>query len=162
MDPITILHLAGTVASLANAAYGVGISIYTFVQDTKQVDQSVRGLSSEVKALGGACDLIGKRLYDIIHEYDQDKSLEQSALWECVSAQVDDCKETIEHLQDAIASVQQNKHNFISQAWRQITLNMKAKNIGEVRNRIRSHTAGLQLVLQAIAMYTSPPSHRSR
>lgn len=149
MDPVTVLHIADTAVGIARTAYGVGVSLYSFMQDTRKVDQTLEGLVSDTNSLGDACELLGKRMRIITHKH---SNARQVGGWACVDSQVHDCRKTMLQLQKAVSSVEDDKRNFFAQARRQIELNMKAKDIGEVRNRIQSHAASLRLVLQAVAM----------
>ena len=160
MDPLTIIGLAGAAIELARKAFETGELLAVFVNDVKNIDQTLKSLYSEVKALSAACELVGTRVRGIAEAIDRDNNVEsnggsESPLWVNVRTQLDDCSETISSLAHALKGLAKKKDNFFKQAWRQIQLDMKMKDIDEARNRIRSHTASLQLVLQAITLEVS-------
>ena len=155
MDPLSILQIAGSAATTAKAAWTVGEALYTFFHDVKVIDQTVGGLVAEIKALSGACTLVDERLRDIVQNFDHEitkPSESRAKLWACVEAQVVDSQKSVDQLQAAIAGLVKDGSNAFAQAWRQVKLNMQTKDIGEARNRIRSHTASLQTILQTVAM----------
>ncbi|KAF7185962.1 hypothetical protein HII31_12835 [Pseudocercospora fuligena] len=153
MDPLTI---AASSAKIASSAWKVGEGLYHFFHDVKVIDQTVSGLIAEIKALSGACTLVDERLRDIVQNFDEEatdpKCESRSRLWACVDAQVADSGKSVKQLEAAIAGLVKDGSNPFAQAWRQVKLNMQAKDIGEARNRIRSHTASLQTILQTVAI----------
>ncbi|QIW99802.1 hypothetical protein AMS68_005320 [Peltaster fructicola] len=158
MDPVTILTVAGMAFTAAERAFAAGIALGKFINDVKYVDQTLGLLVTEVNALSSACELVGKRIKGIAEAMDGvgPDSKNESPLWLQVRSQLQDCGQTVSALYEAVKDVGlEKKKNPFSQAWRQIQLNMKTKDIEESRNRIRSHTASLQLVLQAITLELS-------
>jgi hypothetical protein len=55
MDPVTILTSAGTASRIIST---VSTTLYKFIQDTKQVDQTVDALFREVGTLQRSIDAI--------------------------------------------------------------------------------------------------------
>lgn len=158
MDPATILSIAGTSAALSKIAWQLGEGLYIFFSDVKFIDQTVLGLISEVKALSSACALVDDRLRDIVQEFDSElrtPAKDRSKLWDCIKAQLNESEKSISQLGSAFETAQKSSTNSVIQMWRQVKLNMQAKDIDEARNRIRSHTASLQTILQTVAMYVS-------
>ena len=161
MDPITAGHVAGVAFSIAIGAFEVGEGLYTFIQDVKQLESTTSAFAGEIKALGAACRVVSNRLQDIVKDHESRVSLGSSSnrdsfqLWSCLEDQISDCQKTISQLQEAVSCLKRDPAkgtNFVGQVVRQIKLHMKAKDITEARNRIRSHTASLQILLQSIAM----------
>ncbi|KXS99034.1 hypothetical protein AC579_634 [Pseudocercospora musae] len=161
MDPVSILQIAGFAGSASKGAIEVAKDLYVFCNEVRNVDQTVHGLVSEVQALGGACALVDERLRQIVADHETTSSIGASKgrLWSCIELQVTDSRRTIEQLKTAFQGVREQGGNVLSQVWRQIKLNTKTKDIAEARNRIRSHTASLQMVLQTVAIeicYVAP------
>lgn len=155
MDPLSILSIASAAANIAKGAWNVGEGLHQFFHDVKIIDQTVGGLIVEVKALSGACTLVDERLRDIVQNFDHDITKANDSrvkLWACVEAQVEDSQRSVDQLQTAISGLVKDGTNPFAQAWRQVKLHMQTKDIGEARNRIRSHTASLQTILQTVAM----------
>lgn len=161
MDPVLIGHIASTAFSVAQGAFKVGVLLYDFIQDVRALDTTAREFACEVDALGSACSLVGTRVQSITQQHSRDQpsfgdDLTQSAqLWSCLERQLVACQITVGQLSDAVSVVvssRAQKSNFMGQAWKQIKLNMRASDIEEVRNRIKSHTSSLQLTLQSVAM----------
>lgn len=155
MDPLTVLKIASVAASTAKAAWDVGEGIYTFCNDVKVINQTVSGLVAEVKALGSACTLVDERLRDIVKDFENEARrpvADRRELWNCIELQISDSQLSVGQVEAALKSIKEEGSNTFSQAWRQIKLNMKARDIGEARNRIRSQTASLQTILQTVAM----------
>ncbi|KXT00791.1 hypothetical protein AC578_2966 [Pseudocercospora eumusae] len=162
MDPVSILQIAGFAGSASKGAIDVAKELYLFCSEVRNVDQTVHGLVTEVQALGSACALVDERLRQIVADHEITSSTDNSKgrLWNCIELQVTDSRRTIEQLKLAFQGVrEQGGGNVLSQVWRQIKLNTKTKDISEARNRIRSHTASLQMVLQTVAIeicYVAP------
>lgn len=161
MDPASALGVAANALQAAKVAYEIGESLYNFVRDVKNQESIERGFASEVKALSAACHVVGTRLKEIVHDYDNGKTqgsktkLDSALLWNILEEQVSECQITIGQLSSAVSCLTDNdgkEATFLTQAFRQIKLNMKTRDIAQSRNRIQSHTASLQIVLQAIAM----------
>lgn len=160
MDAVTIFQIASAAASTAQAAWDVGEGLYRFCRDVRVIDQTVHDMVAEVKALASACDLIDVRLRHIVKDLDTNhhgQRPDRNKLWTCVEAQVIDSRQSVVQLEAALQGIKKESSNKLAQAWRQIKLNMKTKDIAEARNRIRSHTAALQTVLQTVAMSVQMP-----
>ncbi|KAI9693016.1 MAG: hypothetical protein M1822_005011 [Bathelium mastoideum] len=168
MDPVTAIQVAATAFSVAKGAYEVGEVLYTFVHDVKNLESTTSAFAAEIKALGAACRVVSDRLQDIVKDHERQNTRESSSkcdssyLWLCLEGQIADCQKTISQLQEAAYCLKRDSSketNFVSQVVRQIKLNMRTKDIANARNRIRSHTASLQVVLQSIAIevaYVAP------
>lgn len=161
MDPVTIAHIAGNALSAAKTAFTVGQTLYDFIQNVKVLDQTAREFANEIDALGAACRLVGSRAQSFVQQHEKDirdklyDSTESAQLWLCLERQVTGCYEIVGQLSDAVSCANRTatqSSNFMAQAWRQIKLNMKARDIVDVRNRVKTYTSSLQLTLQSITM----------
>lgn len=160
MDPGTALQIASIALQAADAAFTVGTKLYKFVQDVKRIEETANEFASETKALGTACYLVGTCVKTAFQEQEQKSNLEQQGdseiLFACLTQQLEDCNRSIDQLQAAISCAGQDKVNnsgCFMRAILQIKLNTKAGDVEIARNRIRSHTSSLQLILHSIAMY---------
>ena len=151
-------QIAGTAIALAEAAFAAGSSLYHFIEGVKHIQETAREFAREIEALGTACHLVGKRVRSIAEE--QARQLENTndsrTLLTCLKRQLKDCNRTIQQLQAAVSCVdiyKVNQSNTFKRAVLQIKLSTKTGDIETARNRIRSHTSSLQLIMQSIAMY---------
>lgn len=164
MDPMTAIQVASAAFTGAQDALKIGKALYDFIKDTRQIDNTARDFASEVDALGSACSVVANMVQSIgqqhtRHQQIQDAPFSQSAqLWQCLERQVEGCRTTINQLSVAVSCVNKSdkqSSSLMNQAWRQIKLNLKAHDIEEVRNRIKSHSSSLQLTLQSVAISVS-------
>ena len=87
-------------------------------------------------------------------KYTQDDE-ETDTLFAVLVQRLQDCDRTTQQLRAAVSSMETtavDESNYFQKAIRQVKLNSKADEIEYVRNRIRTHTSGLQVTLQAINM----------
>lgn len=159
MDPVTIMSSIAAFGQLAKYAWDIGEGLHVFISQTKVVDATARNLAAEVRGLGDACDTVNRQVQGLIEAYGGSNVEEavqfhdDSSFWKCFNTQVVDCERTIGHLSKAIESSTQGGTSVASRTLRQIKLNMNAAEIGSTRERIRSHTASLQMILLAANMY---------
>ncbi|KAH8591765.1 hypothetical protein B0O99DRAFT_518852 [Bisporella sp. PMI_857] len=114
MDPLSIA--AGS-ASLAVLCVKVSATLYTWVEDTRQVDSSVTGVCDEILALSRVLDAISKswkRNPQIASaQIDPD-----GTLWSSVRGSLDDCRATLEKLgatlEDSYNSAMQSALHMIN------------------------------------------------
>lgn len=128
------------------------------VRDARNGSSSVSALIAEIEGLANACELIGTGLEGIKDQYDTVPrperigiSPQQRELSVRLEEQVDNCKEALESLQKATHKTGQSQ-SIVSQVWQQFKLNMKEDRILAMRERIRGHVLGLQLILQMLNM----------
>ena len=161
MDPVSAAHIAGNALSVAKGAWELGQALYTFISDARGIDTTIQGFAGEVRALAAACQVVGNRLEPIVKERDADSTYtgqpsgEEDPLWACLEGQVSECQETIARLKALIQGLGRDytkDRSFLDQAARQVKLNMKSKEVTEIRSRVQSHTSSLQVMLQVIAM----------
>ena len=155
MDPLSVLSIAGVAGATAKAAWNVGVGLHAFFSNIKAVDPTVNGLVAEVKALSNACAFVDRRLHDIVRDYEAEVRMpraDEGKLWACIEVQVLDSQHSVAQLETAFHVVQRERTTRLSQVWRQMMINMQARNINEARNRLQSHTTSLQTILQTVAM----------
>lgn len=149
MDPVSILSTIGAVGAVANGACTLAFQLYTFIEDTKNVNQAVTDLAEEVNSLNSILEAVKLGL-----ESDPVKLAEKSAdsddsqlLWESIQGSLNDCQATIERLERSIVDVRAESKNFAKQAVRRIKLNLKDNEIATFRTQIRTHINALQMAL---------------
>ena len=155
MDPATALQVAGVALQFSESVFKACQSIYAFFQDVKRLDETAQEFASEIQALETACRLVNSQVKRLAlersshHEDDQ----ESDNLFAYLEQQLKDCARTVKQLQVAVSCVDTksvDKAGLVRNAIQQIQLNLKASDIAAVRNRIRTHTIGLQLALHSI------------
>ena len=117
----------------------------------------MREFAGEIKALGATGKLVNaqvKQLADQQSKYVQDDE-ETNTLFDVLVQRLQDCDRTTQQLKAALFSVEAtavDESNYFQKAIREIKLNLNADEIEYVRNRIRTHTIGLQVAFQLINM----------
>jgi Fungal N-terminal domain of STAND proteins len=146
MEPISILT---SVSAASRAALALSTTLFTFVQATRNVDQSVRALYDEVTGLNRTLDAINSSLTTA--RIDKSTHAEQNhELWKSVIASLGDCRATVDSMCQTLQGVQQCGSNVAAQALRVFKLNWKEDQIRSLRFQIQSHNTALQLALQMI------------
>jgi uncharacterized protein YukE len=149
MDPISILT---SVSAASRLTLALSTTLFTFVQATRNVDQSVRALYDEVKGLILTLDAIGSSIK--ASNIGKGKQPEQNPeLWKRVAASLDHCRGTVESMGKSLDSIKKSSSNFAGQALRAFKLNWKEDQINTSRSQIHSHNSALQLALQMINVY---------
>jgi ribosomal protein L3 len=158
MDPVTVLKVAGAALSTAKGAWDVGSSLYLFFKHTQNFDRTAEAFESEVKALATACSVVGKRLESVVEDNGQNVSTKNSIeisdyLWIGVQDQIYACQKTVHELEEVVRVTSAGKSKgFFKRMRSQVSLNLQALDIADCRDRVRSHTASLHLILQSITM----------
>lgn len=144
MDPASIV---GAATTAANGAW----QIYTLCHDAKHVNQTVRSLAKEAQAVGDACETVAKRLEGIIDEADAADS-PSNKMRHLLESRISDCQSTLTQLMSSLQGLDNGSLNFLEKLRNQIRLNLRAADITGARSQLRSHTDGLQLILQVLSM----------
>jgi hypothetical protein len=161
MDPITIISTIGAVGAVANSVCSLSLKLYTFIEDTKNINQAVTDLVEEVNALNSILETVKSGLEsDLVKLAEQRANSEDSRLlWESIQGSLINCQSTIDRLEKAVADVRPEGKNFAKQAVRRIKLNLKDTELTSFRTQIRTHTNTLQMALQMVnlrAAYLAP------
>jgi len=161
MDPVSILSTIGAVGSVANGACALAFQLYTFVEETKNVNQAVTDLVEEVNSLNSILEAVKLGLEsDLVKLAEKRANSDDSRLlWESIQGSLNDCQATIDKLEKAIVDVLPEGKNFAKQAVRRIKLNLKDSEIAAFRTQIKTHTNALQMALQMVnlrAAYLAP------
>lgn len=151
MDPVTILSLASGSASVAKLLFLSAESLWKFIEQARDVNQSIynlhretAGLSRTLKSITGALDQPAiKDHRTIVQDY--------AMVWESLDSSVDDCRSTATAMQVKLQGLQSTKkQSFLSQAWKQYQLGLKEEEIRTLRSQIQTHSTGLHLSLLMI------------
>jgi hypothetical protein len=146
MEPVSILT---SVSAASRAALALSTALFTFVQATRNVDQSVRALYDEVTGLNRTLDAISSCLENA--SIQESVHTEQNKeLWKSVTASLGDCRVTVDSMCQTLQGVKKRGSNVAAQALRTFKLNWKEDQIGTLRSQIQSHNTALQLALQMI------------
>ncbi|KAK5122841.1 hypothetical protein LTR85_003756 [Meristemomyces frigidus] len=153
VEPLTAAGTAASVLQLAEAFWKLGNAVYQLYNDTIVVDETVKSLIAEVNALGTACDLVFQELNSILaapktsshSTYDKD-----GRLWSCIVAEVERSKQTLHDFELIVDRVKEESQHFLTQARRQIRLNVAKDQMLALRQRLRSHMDSLHTVLLTV------------
>ena len=158
MDPLSITTAVITVGNLAKSAWGVGESLRTFVGQAKDVNNTVVDLLSEAKGLGNACDVVRKQLEELRDEYGSgfanyvQGEAHEDPMWTAFSSELGAIRRTMKRFRKSLEGLDEEKSSIVGKAWKQYNLDSKAPEIAELRSKVRSHTAALQMVMLSITM----------
>lgn len=158
MEPVSIASAIVGVSKLAKTAWDVGETLRNFISDTKNVNNTVTDLQSEARGLGKACDVVRKQLEDLRDEYEQELTdrikgkAHEDPLWTSFSSELGAIKRTMKRFSRTLAELDGEKSSFTGRAWKQYKLDGKIPEIAELRSRVRSHTAALQMIMLSITM----------
>lgn len=149
MDPVSIISVA---CGVSKVAYQVSVTLYTFVNATKNVDQSVNSLYAEVNGLNRVLDAIASSLENPVIKSVNAADQHTSELLNSIDGALKDCRHTVETLADILKGVtEKNKsRNPFKQSARQIKLNIREDEIKNLRSQTHTHNMNLQMALQTI------------
>ena len=149
MDPLSI---AASATGLATACVKLSKVLYIWVDETRSVDTNVSGFGDEILSLSRVLDAVGKSIKEnpVINAPGSDGNRE---LWSNLKITLDDCRTTLNKLNEILAEVQSAAPFGLSMLRRpvkQIKLSLKMKDIEVYRQRIQHFNGAMQLPLQMI------------
>jgi hypothetical protein len=149
MDPVSILSTIGAVGAVTNSVCTLAFQLYTFIEETKNIDQAVVDLVEEVNALNSILEAVKLGLEsDLVKVAEKRANSEDSRLlWESIQVSLDNCQATINRLEKAIVDIRPESKSFAKQALRRIKLNLKDDEISTFRTQVRTHTNALHMAL---------------
>jgi hypothetical protein len=140
----------------------ISASLYTFIDDTRNVDSNITGLCDEILGLSRVLDAISKSWSQspliALAQADPDGNL-----WISVKTSIDECKRTLEKLDRELNNVQKDSlfgKGFMRRPTKQLKLNMKMKDIHLYRQQVQSYSGGMQSALQMINVYVVSSKQR--
>lgn len=151
MDPLSIAASAAGLASGCAAIIGI---LYTWIDDTIDVDENVSGLVEEVTALSRVLESVSnastKARKVVVAEIDPDGNL-----WISVRDTLGDISSTLEKLKVLLADVQKSStsvfsRGFLRKPTKQIKFSLRLKDINNFKERIKSYNTAMTSALQMI------------
>lgn len=149
MDPLSI---AASAAGLATACVKISGVLYTWIDETIEIDSTVSQLCEEIAALSRVLESISKAYTQapsiVISGMDPD-----GRLWITVRASLDDLQGTLDKLNQLLREVQKSSlfgRGFLRRPAKQIKYSFKVKDITIYRERIKSYNSAMTSTLQMI------------
>ncbi|KAF5601338.1 hypothetical protein FPCIR_2317 [Fusarium pseudocircinatum] len=149
MDPLSI---ASGAAGLAISCATILKTLYTWIDDTVEVDENVSNLLEEVSILSRVLDSVsnasGRVPQSIVAEIDPG-----NALWGSISATLNDIKNTFTKLNQLMAEVEKTNlfsRGFLRKPTKQIKFSLRSKDITIYKDRIKSYNTAMTSAFQMI------------
>ena len=148
MDPLSI---AAGAAGLATGCAAIIKTLYTWIDDTVDVDENVAGLCEEVAALSRDLESVSSTTASTprvaIAQVDPDDTL-----WVTITATLDDIRSTINKMNRLIADIHKSgsvfSRGFLRKPTAQIRFSLRAKDITTYKERVKSYNAAMTSALQ--------------
>jgi ribose 5-phosphate isomerase len=149
MDPVVALD---TAAALVKVVKAVSTTLFLFIQDTRQVDQSLNSFYVEVTVLQTAIKSIAGSLQSSsVRTASSSRDLVEMELWGSVDDSLHECGKTCEELARVLANIRGDHGSSVfGQTIKQVKLNLETENIHLLRSKVQIHSTSLQLALQVI------------
>ena len=149
MDPLSI---ATGSAGLVVLCVRISTILYNWIRDTSEVDSNVSGLCEEIVSLSRTLDAISTswRQNRLVAAAQVDPD---GNLWASVGASLNDCKTTLEALDDKLNSVRKTGFlgkGFLRKPTKQVKFNLKMNDIVTYRQRFQSYNTAMASALQMI------------
>ncbi|KAF4953083.1 hypothetical protein FGADI_6233 [Fusarium gaditjirri] len=157
MDPLSI---ASGAAGLAISCATIVKTLYTWIDDTVDVDENVSNLLEEVSILSRVLDSVsnasGRVPQVVVAEIDPG-----NALWGSISATLDDIKNTFNKLNQLMAELEKTNRfsrGFLRKPTKQIKFSLRSKDITLYKDRIKSYNTAMTSAFQMINVNSSQDS----
>ncbi|CZR38248.1 uncharacterized protein FPRO_06561 [Fusarium proliferatum ET1] len=149
MDPLSI---ASGAAGLAISCATIVKTLYTWIDDTVDVDENVSNLLEEVTILSRVLDSVsnasGRVPQAIVAEIDPG-----NALWGSISATLDDIQNTFDKLKQLMAELEKTNRfsrGFLRKPTKQIKFSLRSKDITIYKDRIKSYNTAMTSAFQML------------
>ncbi|KLO82654.1 uncharacterized protein LW93_9858 [Fusarium fujikuroi] len=149
MDPLSI---ASGAAGLAISCATIVKTLYTWIDDTVDVDENVSHLLEEVSILSRVLDSVsnasGRVPQAIVAEIDPG-----NALWSSISATFDDIQNTFDKLKQLMAELEKTNRfsrGFLRKPTKQIRFSLRSKDITIYKDRIKSYNTAMTSAFQML------------
>ena len=151
MDPLSI---ATAVLATSRAVGSVSQALYTFINSTKRVDDSVKDLHHEVQSLAAVLEAIDHALKQPIVTKTKEHISLAGGVWSSVNHAINDSQHTVKALGAILQGLEDadKASNYFRKVLKQIKLKFNASDISSVKDRIHTHTTSLQLALQMLSL----------
>ncbi|KAG4256108.1 hypothetical protein FPRO03_05056 [Fusarium proliferatum] len=157
MDPLSI---ASGAAGLAISCATIVKTLYTWIDDTVDVDENVSNLLEEVSILSRVLDSVsnasGRVPQAIVAEIDPG-----NALWGSISATLDDIQNTFDKLKQLMAELEKTNRfsrGFLRKPTKQIKFSLRSKDITIYKDRIKSYNTAMTSAFQMLNINSSQDS----
>ena len=129
--------------------------LYTWIDDTIEVDLTVAGLYEEVKTLSSVLESVAKAANQIASSLGTAGVEPDGDLWGLVKTLLDDIKSTLSRLAGLLGEVQKVGGSALTRGVlrrpvKLMRLKLKLKELTAFRERIRSYNAAMNSALQMI------------
>lgn len=152
MDPLSI---ATGAAGLAISCTTIVKTLYTWIDDTIDVDENVSNLFEEISSLSRALESIRSASVRvsqaILAEIDPG-----NGLWSTIGATFIDMQTTFNRLNQLMAELEKTSffsRGFLRKPTKQIRFSLRSKDISTHRDRIKSYNTAMISALQMINVY---------
>ncbi|KAF4434707.1 hypothetical protein FACUT_7766 [Fusarium acutatum] len=152
LSPMDPLSIASGAAGLAISCATIVKTLYTWMEDTVEVDENVSNLFEEVSILSRVLDSVsnasGRFPQAVVAEIDPG-----NALWGSISATLGDIKNTFNKLNQLMAELEKTNlfsRGFLRKPTKQIKFSLRSKNITIYKDRIKSYNTAMTSAFQMI------------
>jgi hypothetical protein len=137
------------------------VTIYTFIDDSRNVDSTVNDLLREIQGLSRAAEAIGTA-------WTQNPTIVTAQtgtdgnLWRSVEASLEDCQLTLARLNSKLDELKKGSvfgRGFLRKPTKLMMLNMRFKDIIAFKDQIQSYNNAMQGALLMINVYVLPHTH---
>jgi len=149
MDPFS---LSGGSAGLAALCFSVCKGIYETVDRSRLVESGLKDLCQEIESLS---TVLGN-IRDNWRSVSREEARVDSLLWHSVKDSLDDCKDVLAILQqkvDEVRSKNSGGPTFVRRFSKQISLDMKEKDINLLKQRVQSYNSAIQSAFHMINLF---------
>ena len=141
---------------LTNGRHGKQIAsgLYTYIDETKNVNEHIKALGDEVRSLSGVSDAIHKT-WTRNQRVAAACASDDTELWSNVKQALDDCQIVVHRLSTKLERLKQPgklERTFFKKPALAMRLSLKTEDIALFRQQITSHYNAMQSGLLAIQM----------
>ncbi|KAK2756002.1 hypothetical protein FQN53_008754 [Emmonsiellopsis sp. PD_33] len=144
MDPVSIVAAA---VSLSTNCVKISKSLYIFIDETKNVDQTLSGLQNEVESLSSVLENVASVL-KLNTLTLKSVPLELGSVAKSLLTTLQDCASTLDQLDEKLGGAASDY-----KVVKQVKLSVKMGDVQLLRQRIQSHTGAASLAMQAIMIH---------
>jgi len=151
MDPVSI---ATAVATATTALYTVTNMLSSFVDDAKNVNNTLEVIRGDVESLVKILVTIKSVLTAPTTQPALAAVVGYNSLWDAIFASVKDCSDTAVSIKDILGKINTGTalQTFVAKSIRQVRFLKKKQDIDKIQVRVNAHKTNLQLSLQTMNM----------
>ena len=134
------------------------MTIYTFIDDSRNVDSTVNDLLREIQGLSRAAEAIGTAWTQNPKIVTAQTGTDGN-LWRSVEASLEDCQLTLARLNSKLDELKKGSvfgRGFLRKPTKLMMLNMRIKDITAFKDQIQSYNNAMQGALLMINVYVLP------